>query len=81
MPFLDPIDIAIRKISETRHLLALVVTSSENFDYPKAKAALGELELKLRELGRIQSRLETGNTENRQGVVPLRIMKQGGATP
>lgn len=71
-PFLEPLDLAIRKISETRHLLALVVTSSENFDYPKAKSALADLELKIRELARIQSKLESANIKPRQAVIPFR---------
>ena len=70
--FIDPIDLAIRKISETRHLLSLVVTSSESFDYLKAKSALADLELKLRELGRIQSKLEDQNTRPREAVIPFR---------
>lgn len=74
---LDPLDLAIRKISETRSLLALVVTSSESFDYPKAKAALCELELKLRELGRIQARLQEGNFGHRDGVIPFGLGEAG----
>src|SRR5690606_9011647 len=54
---IDPLDLAIRKISETRNLLALVITSSESFDYLKAKAALAELQLKIRDLARLQAKL------------------------
>lgn len=75
MPIVDPLDAAIRSISETRHLLALVVTSSESFDYHKAKAALGDLQLKLRELGRLQARLENTRPAEAPGVIPLRLLK------
>ena len=50
----DPLELAIQKISETRNLLQLVVTSSESFDYPKAKLALQELQRKVKELDRVQ---------------------------
>lgn len=74
---MNPLDLAIRKISETRHLLALVVTSSESFDYVKAKSALGELQLKIRELGRLQARLEQANSAPREDVIPFQVNRPG----
>ena len=68
---------AIRKISETRNLLSVVVTSSESFDYPKAKSALADLELKIRELGRLQSKLELLNTRPREVVIPFQANRPG----
>jgi hypothetical protein len=49
--------LAIRKLSETRRLLRLLITSSESFDYPKAKLALAELESMIRELARTEARI------------------------
>ena len=66
---------AIRSIAETRALLALVVTSSESFDYPKAKLALVELQRKLRELDRAQRQLEKGSQP--ENVVPLELARRG----
>lgn len=70
---MDHLDLAIRKISETRSLLALVITSSESFDYVKAKSALQELQSKLRELGRVQAKLEEQNREPREDVIPFQL--------
>jgi hypothetical protein len=53
----DPLDIAIKEISETKNLLAALITSSESFDYPTAKKSLVLLQRKLRELGKLQRAL------------------------
>ncbi len=67
----EPLELAIREIGETRHLLEDVIVSSERFNYIRAKKALQELERKLRRLERIQSRFET----KRLGFIPnLRIV-------
>jgi hypothetical protein len=58
-----PTELAIRHIAEAHRLLATVVTSSESFDYPKAKQALSELEKKIRELGRAQAYLQQQETK------------------
>ncbi|HUR47717.1 MAG TPA: hypothetical protein VMZ27_17670 [Candidatus Saccharimonadales bacterium] len=55
---IDPLTMALREIAETRALLECLITSSEGFDYPKAKVALAGLDKKIRELTRIQSRLQ-----------------------
>ena len=52
--------LALRTISEARRILEEVVTSSESFDYPKAKAGLKELQRMIRELGREEARLRVG---------------------
>lgn len=55
---LDPLELALEKISESKRLLECVITSSENFDYPKAKEALRTLEKMIRELGKAQAKLQ-----------------------
>jgi len=69
---LDPLDLAIRHICETRHLLDGLITSSETFDYRKAKDALYALQLKIRELGRVKASLE-GQIISAPNIVPLRL--------
>ena len=54
----DPLELAIRKISETRNLLQLLITSSEGFDYPQAKSAIRDLQSKVQELAHLQQDLK-----------------------
>jgi hypothetical protein len=56
----EPLTAALREISETRRLLESLLISSENFRYKEAKEALSALERKVRDLGRLQVRLEKG---------------------
>jgi hypothetical protein len=44
----DPLAVALQQITETRRLLETLITSSETFDYPKAKIALRGLTRKVR---------------------------------
>ena len=53
----DPIDIALRNISETRQMLERLITSSESFDYIQAKKSLAELEKKVKNLAQLQNEL------------------------
>ena len=39
-------------------MLEALITSSESFDYPKAKVALRELNRKVRDLARLERRLQ-----------------------
>jgi len=55
---IDPLSTALKEISETKDLLEGLITSSESFDYIKAKAALKELSRKVRDLARVQAKLE-----------------------
>jgi hypothetical protein len=55
---LDPVDLALRHVSETKNLLETLITSSESFDYQKAKLTLKELEKKSRELGKVKAALQ-----------------------
>ena len=58
MPFIaNPLQLAVREITETHRLLEHLITSSESFDYPKAKVALKQLRVKVRELHRLQEQL------------------------
>ena len=55
---LDPLATALKEIGETKDLVQSLITSSESFDYVKAKAALRELNRKIRELSRVRAKLE-----------------------
>jgi hypothetical protein len=52
-----PIDLALHHVSETQHLLDALITSSESFDYRKAKLALKVLQKKSRELAKLRCEL------------------------
>jgi hypothetical protein len=67
----DPIDIAIREITETRRLIEALILSSESFDYNRAKATLEELRLKAKSLGRIQADLMVQSRPLPEGVIPF----------
>lgn len=67
----EPLDIALRHISETKSLLDALITSSESFDYPKAKVALKELQKKSRELAKVRAALEV----NRTAPVPANVVR------
>jgi hypothetical protein len=67
----DPIEIALREIAETRRLLESLVTSSESFDYFRAKATLEELRLKIRVLGRIEAELVDQRPAAPERIVPF----------
>jgi hypothetical protein len=53
----NPLDIALQHIIETQSLLESLITSSESFNYPKAKVALRQLQKKTRELAKAQGKL------------------------
>ena len=55
---MDALSTALREIAETKHLLESLISSSESFDYPKAKTALKELSSKIRELAKARAKLE-----------------------
>ena len=50
---------ALRSLTRARQLLEEVVTSSESFDYRKAKKGLNDLQRLIGELGREEARLRT----------------------
>jgi hypothetical protein len=58
----EPLDVALRHINEAKQLLDVLLTSSESFDYPRAKIALKELQKKSRELGKARAAIEAART-------------------
>jgi hypothetical protein len=54
----DPLSIALQEITETRRLLETLITSSESFDYPKAKVTLQQLTRKVRDLRKREAELQ-----------------------
>jgi hypothetical protein len=56
--------VALRTIAEARHLLTEVVTSSESFNYRKAKEGLKQLDRLIRELAREEARLRGAAASN-----------------
>jgi hypothetical protein len=67
----EPLDLALRHVSETKNLLETLITSSESFDYPKAKLALKELQRKTRELAKLQAELQAGRRASAGNVVAI----------
>ena len=65
----NPIDVALQHVSETKHLIDALVTSSESFDYHKAKLALQALQKKSRELGKVRAKLVSDLADVPQNVV------------
>jgi hypothetical protein len=57
-PDMDPLEIAVEKIAESKRILDTLITSSESFDYPRAKWALGALQKMIRELGKTRAEFE-----------------------
>ena len=80
---IDVLSMALREIAETRALLECLILSSEKFDYPKAKLTLASLDKKLRDLTKIQSRLQEIHRQRDPLLVmpdfrrPSRVPKQG----
>ena len=58
----NPVDLALKHVSETKHLLDALITSSESFDYQKARLALKALQEKSRELGKARAELLAQST-------------------
>lgn len=54
----DPLGLALHEITETKTLLERLITSSESFDYLQARVALKTLNRKIRQLGRLQSKMK-----------------------
>jgi hypothetical protein len=51
----DPLSVALREVTDCKRLLETLITSSETFDYPKAKVALKQINRKVRELGKLRT--------------------------
>ncbi len=71
----DPIDIALREVIETRRLVEGLITSSESFDYIRAKAVLQELRLKAKVLGRVQAELMAQRAPASDRVIPFPLTR------
>jgi hypothetical protein len=54
---MDPLAVALQHILETRKLVEELVTSSESFDYRKAKAAIKSLQQMSRSLSKARAEL------------------------
>ena len=67
----NPIDVALQHVNETKHLLDALITSSESFDYQKAKGALRALQKKSRELGKLRASLLAELADVPQNVLAL----------
>ncbi len=66
-PDAETIQMALRSISETRRILEEVVTSSESFDYIRARQGLKQLQKMIRQLGREETRLRTSVSHQTPG--------------
>ena len=65
----DPIDIALREITETKHLLQALIKSSESFDHDTARIVLECLQKKVRHLGKLQAELSAQREVLPDGVL------------
>ena len=54
----DPLNVALRSVAETKHLLEALLIASETFEYKKAEKTLALLLKKMKELGRLQAEME-----------------------
>ncbi len=61
----DPLETALREVTDTKRLLEALVAASESFDYLRAKATLDELRLKIKTLTRTQEVLM-----DQRGAIP-----------
>jgi hypothetical protein len=75
----EPVEIALREITATKHLLQALITASESFDYHRAKATLQELELKVKVLGRVQAELMTQRPPLPEHIIPFPSLSRAGA--
>ena len=69
----NPIDIALREVTDTRRLLEALITSSESFDYTRAKATLEELRLKAKVLGRLEADLLAQRGPLAERIIPFPV--------
>jgi hypothetical protein len=74
----DPLELALREISDTRRLLDALITSSESFDYVRAKATLEELRLKARVLAGIEAELTGRRGPAQNHIIPFPFTERVG---
>lgn len=65
----EPVIVAFREVAETRHLLETLITSSESFDYFRAKAVLLQLREKVRVLAALQAELSSHASPSASGCI------------
>jgi len=71
----DPLSVALREVTDCKRLLETLITSSETFDYPKAKVALKQLNRKVRELAKLQTELGREVKSSRPNIHVLDFSK------
>lgn len=69
----DPLEIALREITDAKRLLEALIRSSESFDYFQAKATLEELRVKVRVLARTQADLRNERPVLPDGIIPFPV--------
>lgn len=74
----DPLSVALREVTETRRLVETLITSSESFDYPKAKLALRDLNRKVRDLAKVEARMQAEFTAREPKI---HVLDFAAATP
>jgi hypothetical protein len=67
----EPMEIALREITDTKRLLEGLITSSQSFDYVRAKATFEELRLKVKVLGRFQAELIAQQPPVSEHIIPF----------
>ena len=67
----DPLELALREVTDTKRLLDALISASESFDYIRAKATLEELRLKVRVLGRVQAELSAERASADSLIIPF----------
>jgi hypothetical protein len=64
----DPVSLALQNITETKRLVETLITSSESFDYLKAKATLELLDKKIKHLSKVQAQLQSAATPSAPNI-------------
>jgi hypothetical protein len=72
----DPLEVALREVTDTKRLLDALITSSESFDYLRAKATLEELRLKVRVLSRVQAELSACQVAIPDHIIPFPLSER-----
>jgi hypothetical protein len=67
----DPVQLALREITETKHLLEALTTSPDFFDYHLAKSVLENLRKKVRSLGKLQAELSARRSDLPELIIPF----------
>ena len=73
----DPLGTALKQIAEAKNLLEKLITSSETFDYPRAKVALKQLQRKVRELARLEAKYQRDQHASQPNICVLDFKAPG----